>query len=554
MHQRRRRRGAGHSGPRPPLRDAQVALPRRVSVRWPTWRLRDGSGSPSGWRRPAPDPTPCRPTSTCSGTSARTTSRSRSRSLAPSLHRRKCSRLGIRPGGLTQCRATMAHVQGPEHRMTVAAGVPDRVRRIIVSGTEGSALLDRAEAPAISLRTDHGVEEVAIPPTMPLAEELRVFLAHLDGGPPPVSDAATALAIAQRLSELQRRADEHSGVSRTRATLRWCRYSSSRSRNTSSSRDVSTVSPAPPRVCDARRSSSSTACRSSPSTVPRAGERRDPAARAGEPRVARRTAVRTKSRPGPLSRGRAGRRRGRRALARTARRGARRRSHGRRGREPRSPFPTAHPSATASSWIGAASANSSNRRSGQTPDGRSTRASPPAVSCGPTRGTASADRIPDCSRTSTSTSTSGSGSPRPTGRSSWLATPVVRHVRNASTTTRTAELPGRAQPPDGCSRPSSGSWRTGRNASAVPKRSRRGSHTSPQSHNNGAAPHHRSERARSPIPLAVLVRDARSDARRVRVGPARLWRHPARPPHFGVRTAVRRRWRERSRVWRRRSR
>jgi predicted dehydrogenase len=106
-------------------------------------------------------------------------------------------------GRITQCRATMAHSSGAEHRMTVAAGVPDRVRRIIVSGTEASAILDRSDAPAISVHTQHRTEEVALPPTMPLAEELRVFLAHLNGGPPPVSDAATALAIAQLLSELQ---------------------------------------------------------------------------------------------------------------------------------------------------------------------------------------------------------------------------------------------------------------------------------------------------------------------------------------------------------------
>ena len=110
-------------------------------------------------------------------------------------------------GRITQCRATMANVPGPEHRMTVAAGVPERVRRVVVSGTEASAVLEHPEATTVSVHTHDGVEEVAIPPTMPLAEELRVFLAHLDGGPPPVSDAATALVIAQRLSELQRAAD-----------------------------------------------------------------------------------------------------------------------------------------------------------------------------------------------------------------------------------------------------------------------------------------------------------------------------------------------------------
>ena len=100
----------------------------------------------------------------------------------------------------------MAGVAGPEHRMTTAAGVPERVRRVVVSGTEASAVLEHPEATTVSVRTQDGTEQVPVAQTMPLAEELRVFLAYLAGGPPPVSDAATALVIAQRLSELERAA------------------------------------------------------------------------------------------------------------------------------------------------------------------------------------------------------------------------------------------------------------------------------------------------------------------------------------------------------------
>ena len=107
-------------------------------------------------------------------------------------------------GRITQCRATMAGVAGPTHQMTAAAGVPERVRRVVVSGTEASAALDHPEATSVSVRTHDDTKQVPVAQTMPLAEELRVFLAHLVGGPPPVSDAATALLIAQRLSELQR--------------------------------------------------------------------------------------------------------------------------------------------------------------------------------------------------------------------------------------------------------------------------------------------------------------------------------------------------------------
>jgi predicted dehydrogenase len=110
-------------------------------------------------------------------------------------------------GRITQCRATMARAPGPDHCMTLAAGVADRVRRVVVSGTEASAALDHPDAPTVSVQTHDRIEHVAIPMTMPLAEELAVFLAYLDGGPPPVSDMATALDIARRLSELQQAVD-----------------------------------------------------------------------------------------------------------------------------------------------------------------------------------------------------------------------------------------------------------------------------------------------------------------------------------------------------------
>jgi hypothetical protein len=102
----------------------------------------------------------------------------------------------------------MAFPGGPEHLMSVAAGVTPRVRRIVLSGSDASAMLDQPDARAISV-DDHGrVDEIALPSTAPLAEELRVFLAHLDGGPPPVSDVTTAVTIAERLTELQHAAVE----------------------------------------------------------------------------------------------------------------------------------------------------------------------------------------------------------------------------------------------------------------------------------------------------------------------------------------------------------
>jgi predicted dehydrogenase len=112
-------------------------------------------------------------------------------------------------GRITQCEATMATDSGPEHRMTLAMGVSDRVRKVVVTGTEASAVLEYPDAPvvAVCMRAGKGVEEIVVPSTMPLAEELSVFVEHLEGGPAPVSDMATALDIATRLSELQHAVD-----------------------------------------------------------------------------------------------------------------------------------------------------------------------------------------------------------------------------------------------------------------------------------------------------------------------------------------------------------
>ena len=106
-------------------------------------------------------------------------------------------------GRITGCETTMALAQGPEHRMTLGVGVSERIRKVVVSGTEASAWLEHPDAHVVSVSAAGDTEDIAIPPTLPLAEELRVFVAHLEGGPRPVSDMATAVAIARRLSELR---------------------------------------------------------------------------------------------------------------------------------------------------------------------------------------------------------------------------------------------------------------------------------------------------------------------------------------------------------------
>jgi predicted dehydrogenase len=110
-------------------------------------------------------------------------------------------------GRITWCRATMADGAGTTHRMTTAVGVADRVRRVVVAGSGASAVLDHPDAPSVRIQRPGADDELLpVDRTMPLLAELAAFLDHLGGGPPPVSDIATALLVVQRLAELERAA------------------------------------------------------------------------------------------------------------------------------------------------------------------------------------------------------------------------------------------------------------------------------------------------------------------------------------------------------------
>jgi predicted dehydrogenase len=108
-------------------------------------------------------------------------------------------------GRICGCRVTMRG-DGPSHEMVLGAEARSRVRRVVVVGSEATAVLERPDAPALALHHEGGVEHIDISPAMPLAAELRAFFAYLAGGPPPVSDAATALAILRRLTDIGRMA------------------------------------------------------------------------------------------------------------------------------------------------------------------------------------------------------------------------------------------------------------------------------------------------------------------------------------------------------------
>ncbi|HEY3673366.1 MAG TPA: Gfo/Idh/MocA family oxidoreductase [Acidimicrobiia bacterium] len=105
-------------------------------------------------------------------------------------------------GRLTACEVFMANDTG-KHAMRVGAGASERSRTVELRGTDGFAILERADAGVIVVETQHGREEVALPSTMPLEAELRDFLAHVEGGPPPRSSADDAVTIARRMTDIQ---------------------------------------------------------------------------------------------------------------------------------------------------------------------------------------------------------------------------------------------------------------------------------------------------------------------------------------------------------------
>ena len=59
---------------------------------------------------------------------------------------------------------------------------------------------DAATPPALALR--------AVPSELPLVRELRAFVSHLSGGPPPKSSAAEGLAVVRAIAELRRLATD----------------------------------------------------------------------------------------------------------------------------------------------------------------------------------------------------------------------------------------------------------------------------------------------------------------------------------------------------------
>jgi predicted dehydrogenase len=98
---------------------------------------------------------------------------------------------------------------GPQVTVEIATSHPVTKRSVVVVGTRGAAQLGDSYDEGIMLADGVPGEKAGKPYTrpvgkdMPLLRELRAFLEHLRGGPPPMSSAAEGLLVVERIAALR---------------------------------------------------------------------------------------------------------------------------------------------------------------------------------------------------------------------------------------------------------------------------------------------------------------------------------------------------------------
>jgi predicted dehydrogenase len=86
---------------------------------------------------------------------------------------------------------------------------PNCRRSFVIVGTRASMEWCDSGEPVITLRRGAPadepatIEQIQIARDMPLLLELRAFLAHLDGGPPPMTSACEGQLIVERTAEIE---------------------------------------------------------------------------------------------------------------------------------------------------------------------------------------------------------------------------------------------------------------------------------------------------------------------------------------------------------------
>ena len=92
----------------------------------------------------------------------------------------------------------------PWHSTDVSCAAPGFRREIRLICEHGSAWLAGGYAESIVVaRPGRDLEQRALPADLPLLRELRAFLEHVAGGPPPRSSAADAVEIVRRVEQLR---------------------------------------------------------------------------------------------------------------------------------------------------------------------------------------------------------------------------------------------------------------------------------------------------------------------------------------------------------------
>ena len=95
--------------------------------------------------------------------------------------------------------------EGPWHRLEISIRSPERRREVLLACEDGAALLADGYADHLLVRRN-GADEPErreLSTELPLLRELRAFLDHLGGGPPPRSSAAEGALVVRRIAELR---------------------------------------------------------------------------------------------------------------------------------------------------------------------------------------------------------------------------------------------------------------------------------------------------------------------------------------------------------------
>lgn len=104
------------------------------------------------------------------------------------------------------CAVGLLAVLGGDPWLTIDVSVApgERRREVRLSCRDGVAVLPDAYSDHVEILRPHAApERCPLSSEMPLRRELRAFLAHLDGGPPPKASAADGAAIVHTLERLR---------------------------------------------------------------------------------------------------------------------------------------------------------------------------------------------------------------------------------------------------------------------------------------------------------------------------------------------------------------